>query len=90
MPPAMATRTQALRRPAALVPLLVTLLVTLGFAAWLHAAPADQLARTLPTEDAYYVLAVARQAAIGGGISADGQIATNGFQPLWAALNVPL
>ena len=77
---------RALRRPAVLVPLLVTL----GFAAWLHAAPADQLARTLPTEDAYYVLAVARQAAIGGGITADGQIATNGFQPLWAALNVPL
>ena len=76
----------ALRRPAVLVPLLVTL----AFAAWMHAAAADQLARTLPTEDAYYVLAVARQAAIGGGVSADGQIATNGFQPLWAALNVPL
>ena len=76
----------ALRRPSVLVPLLLTL----GFAVWMHAAPADQLARTLPTEDAYYVLAVARQAAIGGGISADGSIATNGFQPLWAAVNVPL
>jgi len=76
----------ALRHPAVLVPLLVTLV----FAGWMHAAPADQLARTLPTEDAYYVLAVARQAAIGGGISADGRVATNGFQPLWAAVNVPL
>jgi hypothetical protein len=76
----------ALRRPAVLVPLLVTLL----FAGWMHAAAADRLARTLPTEDAYYVRAVARQAAIGAGISADGRMPTNGFQPLWAAVNVPL
>ena len=80
------TAGRALRRPAVLVPLLVTLV----FAGWMHAAPADRLARTLPTEDAFYVLAVARQAAIGGGISADGRIPTNGFQPLWGAVNVPL
>jgi hypothetical protein len=77
---------RALRRPAVLVPLLVTL----GAALWMHAAPADELARTLPTEDAYYALSVARQAALGNGITADGIHETNGFQPLWVALNVPL
>ncbi len=77
---------RALRRPVVLLPLAITLAAAL----WMNVAPGDQLARTLPTEDAYYVLAVARQAAIGGGITADGEIATNGFQPLWAAINVPL
>ena len=75
-----------LRRPAVLVPLLVTL----AAAAWMHAAPADQLARTLPTEDAYYALSAARHVALGDGITADGVHDTNGFQPLWVALNVPL
>ena len=73
-------------RAVALLPVAVTLAAAL----WMHAAPADQLARTLPTEDAYYVLAVARHAAIGDGVTADGRIDTNGFQPLWAAVNVPL
>ena len=77
---------RVLRRPAVLVPLLVTL----AAACWMHAAPADQLARTLPVEDAYYALSVARHAALGDGISADGRVSTNGFQPLWVALNVPL
>jgi hypothetical protein len=53
-------------------------------------APADDLARTLPVEDAYYALSVARQVAIGGGITIDGAVETNGFQPLWVGLNVPL
>jgi hypothetical protein len=69
---------------------LVPLLVTLAAAAWMHAAPADQLARTLPTEDAYYALSAARHVALGDGITADGLHDTNGFQPLWVALNVPL
>jgi hypothetical protein len=69
---------------------LVVLLTSLMFAIWMHAAPADQLARTLPIEDAYYALSVARQAALGNGISADGLQKTNGFQPLWVALNIPL
>ncbi len=57
--------------------------------ALLFAAPED-LARTLPVEDAFYALSVAREAATGGGITIDGQTQTNGFQPLWVALNVPL
>ena len=70
--------------------MLVPLLVMLAAAAWMHAAPADQLARTLPTEDAYYALSAARHVALGDGITADGVHDTNGFQPLWVALNVPL
>ena len=76
----------ALRRPAVLVPLAVTLVA----AAVMHVAAPDTLARVLPTEDAFYALSVSRHAAIGEGISADGLHATNGFQPLWVALNVPL
>jgi hypothetical protein len=64
--------------------------VTVAAAVAMLFAPADDLARTLPVEDAYYALSVARQVAIGGGITIDGAIETNGFQPLWVALNVPL
>jgi hypothetical protein len=76
----------ALRRPA----VLVTLAVTLVAAAVMHFAPGDTLARVLPTEDAFYALSVSRHMAIGDGITADGVTDTNGFQPLWVALNVPL
>jgi hypothetical protein len=76
----------ALRRPA----VLVVLAVTLVSAAVMHFAPADTLPRVLPTEDAFYALSVSRHAAIGDGITADGVRDTNGFQPLWVALNVPL
>jgi len=74
------------RRAVVLLPIAVTLLAAL----WMHAAPANQLARTLPTEDAYYVLAVARHMGMGDGVTADGRIDANGFQPLWAVVNAPL
>ncbi len=64
--------------------------VSLAVAVALLFAPPEDLARTLPVEDAFYALAVAREAATGGGITVDGQTQTNGFQPLWVALNVPL
>jgi hypothetical protein len=75
-----------LRRPAVLVVLAVTLVA----AAVMHFAPGDTLARVLPTEDAFYALSVSRHVAIGDGVTADGIRDTNGFQPLWVALNVPL
>ena len=87
--PAQAPRTAplaALRRPA----VLVVVAVTLVSAAIMHFAPGDTLARVLPTEDAFYALSVSRHAAIGDGITADGVSDTNGFQPLWVVLNVPL
>jgi hypothetical protein len=77
---------RALRRPAVVVPAAISVVAAVA----LLLAPGDDLARTLPVEDAYYALSVARQAAIGGGITIDGETATNGFQPLWVALNVPL
>jgi uncharacterized membrane protein YeaQ/YmgE (transglycosylase-associated protein family) len=76
----------ALRHPA----VLIVVAVTLVCAAIAHFAPADTLPRVLPTEDAFYALSVSRHVAIGDGITADGLTSTNGFQPLWVALNVPL
>lgn len=42
------------------------------------------------TEDGYYLLAVARNIALGHGVTIDGQRLTNGFQPLFALLLVPI
>lgn len=53
-------------------------------------APARELPRVLPTEDGFYALAVARHVGLGQGITADGVVATNGFQPLWSFLCAPL
>ena len=53
-------------------------------------APAGELPRVLPTEDGFYALAVARHVGLGQGITADGLVATNGFQPLWSFLCAPL
>jgi hypothetical protein len=52
-------------------------------------APKDDLARTLPIEDGFYALSVSHNVATGDGITIGG-VDTNGFQPLWTALNVPL
>ena len=41
------------------------------------------------TEDGYLSLSVARNIAIGKGISADGRELTNGFQPLWVFITAP-
>jgi hypothetical protein len=40
-------------------------------------------------EDSFYSLAVARQIALGNGITIDGSTWTNGFQPLFTFLTVP-
>jgi hypothetical protein len=53
-------------------------------------APARELPRVLPTEDGFYALAVARHLGLGDGITADGVVATNGFQPLWSFLCAPI
>ncbi len=41
-------------------------------------------------EDGYYSLAIARHIALGHGITIDGSTWTNGFQPLWVFLLVPI
>ena len=53
-------------------------------------APARDLPRVLPTEDGFYALSVARHLGLGDGITADGVIRTNGFQPLWSFVTAPL
>jgi hypothetical protein len=50
---------------------------------WISAWPPFQ-------DDAYYYLVIARNAAAGHGFSMDQISATNGFQPLWMFLLVPL
>jgi hypothetical protein len=42
------------------------------------------------TEDAFYALSVSRQLALGNGFTIDGALPTNGFQPLWVVLLVPV
>ena len=51
--------------------------------------PAGELGKNPFTEDAYYALSVSRNVALGQGITIDGAIETNGFQPLWTFLNAP-
>jgi len=55
----------------------------------------SHLARAVPAayvfcDDAFYDFTVARNIASGHGITIDGIHATNGFQPLWTALLVPV
>jgi hypothetical protein len=75
-----------LRRPEVLGPALVT--VAAGAA--LAFASSRALARMAPTEDGFYSLGIARQIALGHGITFDGGMPTDGFQPLWVLLCVPL
>ena len=74
----------------ALVAGAVLLAICLGL--WLAGWKAQGSATAWPRfeDDAYYYLAIARNAASGHGFTADGLSPTNGFQPLWMWLLVPL
>ncbi|MCW1967957.1 MAG: hypothetical protein KIH69_007535 [Anaerolineae bacterium] len=52
--------------------------------------PLSVVFETPLSEDGFYMLAVSRYVALGQGITIDGQHATNGFQPLFAAIMVPI
>ena len=52
--------------------------------------PASALVHFPLTEDGYYLLSVSRHIAMGHGITADGRLWTNGVQPLFAFLLVPV
>ena len=52
--------------------------------------PASMLADKPLTEDAFYALAVSRNLAMGNGPSVDGETLTNGFQPLFTLICVPV
>lgn len=45
---------------------------------------------TLPVDDAYYYLVIARRLALGEGFTFDGINVTNGFHPLWLFTLVPI
>jgi len=62
--------------------------VLLRFAGWWTQGVASAWPRF--EDDAYYYLVIARNAASGHGFSADGLSPTNGFQPLWMWLLVPV
>lgn len=70
----------------ALVIFLLALGVRLGFAL----APLSQIDAAFVPDDTYYVLAIARSLAAGDGPSTGHGVLTNGFQPLFAWLLVPL
>ena len=74
----------ALRTAAALV---ATCLV-LWLAGWGTQGSASAWPRF--EDDAYYYLVIARNVASGHGFTADGISATNGFQPLWLWLLIPI
>lgn len=67
------------------------ILTMVGVATWVRVAPliegGDRLQRQCVSEDGYLMLTIARNAAMGRGFSvSDGEIATNGTQPLCSLL----
>ena len=50
----------------------------------------DYLVTHTMFDDGFYYLQIARNIAHGHGVSADGEVWTNGFHPLWMALLVPV
>ncbi len=85
--------TEATRRltrdPIAIVAMLAIALMAVSSAALIFRPHSVIFNRPLE-EDGYYVLNVARQIALGHGVTFDGQTLTNGFQPLWVFLCAPL
>ena len=78
-------RPQAARRRWRGVALFAAAVVLVGLAARLRAAafPAHEMFRSFPSEDGYLMLTVARNVALGRGMSsAAGTLPTNGVQPL--------
>jgi len=65
-------------------------IVLIAMATALLALRPDRYVVDAPTiEDAYYPLSVARNVAMGKGVTIDGINPTNGFQPLFTFLSVP-
>jgi hypothetical protein len=70
--------------------LLATVGVIVLCQALVAAGPYDQLPDWPVSEDGYYALTVARHIALGQGMTIDGVQLTNGFQPLFTFVCVPL
>ena len=69
--------------------LAVALTVLLSFAALVPFLDRERLVSLLQ-DDAFYYFTIARHVAAGDGFTFDGLHRTNGFQPLWLFLLVPL
>ena len=78
------------RSPHPLVVVLLALIVLYGLAMRLFTAflPLDQLIGICLADDAFYYFEIARNILAGNGATFDGQIATNGFHPLYMGLCV--
>ncbi|MGH7725074.1 MAG: hypothetical protein ACREOU_06555 [Candidatus Eiseniibacteriota bacterium] len=68
---------------------LVIVAAVLARAAYVLIAPIEQVAFR-STDDAYYYFQVARNFALGHGLTFDGLHPTNGFHPLWMLLLLPV
>jgi len=85
--PSRTTDHDRLYKKIALAVLALSLIVRLGFA-W---QPFKfQIEKGALMDDAFYSLAVARNIALGTGLTCDGIHRTNGFQPLYVFLMVPV
>ena len=65
-------------------------LLAFALIAWPALILPDEALLTSFTDDTYYYLVVARHVAAGNGFTFDGLHPTNGYQPLWLFLLVPL
>ena len=74
---------------AALVALRTLVVGSLVVALALCFRPEGDLPGAPLTEDGFYSLSVARHAALGHGLTIDGETWTNGFQPLFTLLTIP-
>ncbi len=80
-----------LRRTPLVVPILIASVFFLIPVLFSLALRSQSTLFELPlTEDGYYLLSVSRNIAMGHGITIDGHQWTNGFQPLFAFLLVPI
>lgn len=93
----MTTKTSSTTRSrnvgAWLTAVLVVLLLAVGFAARLRIAWLDYrfvLGHTLWSDDSFLCMSIARNLAAGLGMTSDGVHVTNGFQPLYVFLLVPI
>lgn len=82
------TRLRQTNRSIALVS-AAAILVALALASLIFRTQASLFELPL-TEDGYYLLSVSRNIALGNGLTIDGRQLTNGFQPLFAFLLVPI
>jgi len=78
------------RLPSLRLALLPALVLLFCQALYCPLTPRSLLDSGRFVDDAFYYMQVARHAAAGQGFSVDGINATNGFQPLWAWLLVPV